>query len=171
MRLQVRYHVSIMLILAPPNFREIVYRAAGRAEVRAAVFGVYGSLQQEIVRQKPRCDVSGRCCRFQEYGHELFVTTAEIATFIYELELGAADPGRHRGIQYSPACPFQRQTVCTVHAIRPFGCRIYFCDPAASQWQREQYERLHARLKAIHQELQVPYAYLEWRRALEAVEL
>ena|SRR5437762_13365478 len=66
-------------------------------------------------------------------------------------------------------CPFQVSGLCSVHAIRPFGCRVFFCDSSSTDWQSEQYERHHARLKRLHEELAIPYFYVEWRQALAAV--
>ena len=45
------------------------------------------------------------------------------------------------------------------------GCRVFFCDPSAKEWQREAYERMHAKLKKLHEEWSIPYAYVEWRFA------
>jgi Fe-S-cluster containining protein len=70
-----------------------------------------------------------------------------------------------------PGCPFQVDGLCGVHGIRPFGCRIFFCDETSTAWQHEMYERLHGRLRALHDELQVPYFYVEWRFALRAIML
>jgi len=56
-----------------------------------------------------------------------------------------------------------------VHPIRPFGCRMFFCDATATDWQQAAYERYHTRLKQLHQQLSIPYAYLEWRQALSAL--
>jgi hypothetical protein len=58
--------------------------------------------------------------------------------------------------------------LCGVHAIRPFGCRIFFCDPTAGDWQQQQYELFHAELKKLHERFDVPYFYVEWRFALNA---
>jgi len=58
-----------------------------------------------------------------------------------------------------------------VHAIRPFGCRMFFCDATSTAWQNEAYEQFHARLKRLHEELGVPYFYVEWRQALGALGL
>ena len=143
--------------------KQIVYRAAGRPEVRHSVARVYDDLQKAIDQRKPVCNTSGRCCRFEEFGHRLYVTTIELATFVYELELGNVNPpaaGDDKG------CPFQIGGLCGVHSIRPFGCRIFFCDATATQWQQDQYEQFHARLKQLHETLNVPYLYLEWRSAL-----
>jgi len=154
-----------------PELRKAVEEAAGRAEVSEAVGRIYRELQAEIDRRRPVCVVSGRCCRFEEYGHRLYVTTLELAAFMAGLkelskngELGelSTDPG---------SCPFQIKKLCGVHAIRPFGCRVFFCDASATDWQHEQYEKFHARLRALHEELGVPYFYMEWRAALEELGL
>ena len=145
--------------------------AAGRADVREAVGRIYAQLQVEIDARKPRCDASGRCCRFESFGHRLFVTTIELAAFTAGLE--PADP------VVSPAaeawdgsgCPFQVKGLCSVHAIRPFGCRVFFCDPTSDDWQHGIYERFHAQLKRLHDELRVPYRYMEWRAALAELGL
>src|SRR3954454_15084375 len=141
------------------DLQQIVYRAAGREEVRRAVEGVYADLQTAIDQRRPLCSASGRCCRFEEFGHRLFVTTIELAAFLASAP-GHAEPWDGGG------CPFQMSGLCSVHAIRPFGCRVFFCDPSSTECQSEQYERLHARLKRLHEELAIPYFYVEWRQAL-----
>jgi Fe-S-cluster containining protein len=74
--------------------------------------------------------------------------------------------------QASPgSCVFQVEGLCTVHGIRPFGCRVFFCDETATDWQYEQYDRFHAQLRRLHEQLDVPYFYVEWRAALAALRL
>jgi Fe-S-cluster containining protein len=150
------------------EFRQLVFDAAARADVREAVGRVYADLQTEVERRRPVCIASGRCCRFEEFGHRLFVTTMELAAFVYGLP--DLNP---RGPIPSPAspwdgtgCPFQVRKLCGVHAIRPFGCRMFFCDATSTGWQNQAYERFHARLKALHEDLNVPYRYIEWRAAI-----
>jgi hypothetical protein len=46
---------------------------------------------------------------------------------------------------------------------------VYFCDPSAMEWQEDQYETLHGRLRQLHDELGVAYFYVEWRAALENI--
>jgi hypothetical protein len=46
---------------------------------------------------------------------------------------------------------------------------MFYCDPTAAQWQQDQYEYFHAKLKHLHRKLAVPYFYLEWRQALRAI--
>lgn len=142
------------------NLRAVIFEAAGRADVRKAVDGVYAELQTQIDLRRPICVVSGRCCRFEEFGHRLYITTLEMARFTMDLKTPAPVVWDGKG------CPFQVAKLCGVHAIRPFGCRIFFCDATSTDWQHELYERLHARLRTLHEELGVPYHYVEWRYAL-----
>ena len=147
------------------NLRAVILEAAGRPDVRAAVDQVYAQLQSEIDLRRPVCVVSGRCCRFEEYGHRLYATTLELARFVMDLKTPSQSAWDGRG------CPFQINKLCSVHAIRPFGCRIFFCDASSTQWQQDLYERLHTRLRTLHDDLAVPYHYVEWRYALEILEL
>ena len=147
------------------ELHQAVYRAAGRAEVRAAIADVYEALQHQIDARRPICNASGRCCRFEEFGHRLYVTTIELAAFVYELEMRLASRTEWDG----KGCPFQVAGLCGVHAIRPFGCRIFFCDATSTQWQQEQYDAFHRRIKGLHHTLKVPYLYVEWREALGAL--
>ena len=141
-------------------------RTAATQPVRDAVDNVYRALQDAIDLRQPICTSSGRCCRFEEYGHRLFITTMEMAAFISQVDRPLQPPDwNHKG------CPFQLNGLCSVHPIRPFGCRIFFCDESSHSWQAEQYERLHAELKRLHAQLDVPYFYIEWRQALAALSL
>jgi Fe-S-cluster containining protein len=157
----------------PAEFRATVLAAAGRAEVRDGVRAVYEELAGEVERRRPVCVVSGRCCRFEEYGHRLYVTTLELAAFVHGFGEGGFSAALRQSMDsWSGAgCPFQVGKLCGVHAIRPFGCRIFFCDPTSTQWQQEAYEAFHARLKRLHEELGVPYYYVEWRTALRSLGL
>src|SRR5690348_9608071 len=110
-------------------FREQVWAAAGRREVREAVAQVYTDVQRAIDSRRPVCAMSGRCCRFEEYGHRLFVTTMEMAAFV--ASLGSTDAMKRWD---GTGCPFQVNRLCSVHTIRPFGCRMFFCDPSATEW-------------------------------------
>jgi Fe-S-cluster containining protein len=148
------------------SIRDAVHHAAERADVHSAVHRVYADLANEIARRRPICEMSGRCCRFEEYGHRLYVTTMELAAFLHDARFPISDVmTTWNGF----GCPFQTGKLCGVHAIRPFGCRIFFCDPTAAQWQNDRYEHFHATLKRLHDTLAVPYFYLEWRQALGIV--
>jgi hypothetical protein len=110
--------------------------------VRREVLAVYAAVDEAVRAAGPRCDASGRCCRFAEYGHTLFISHFEA-----ELLLESAPPytvpvGRE-------ACPFQVDNLCTARDERPLGCRIYFCDPAYEETGNQITEDALGRLKRI----------------------
>ena len=39
---------------------------------------VYAELEADLAALGPRCQLSGRCCRFREYGHQLWTTRLEL---------------------------------------------------------------------------------------------
>lgn len=63
-------------------------------------------------------------------------------------------------------CPFQVRNLCGVHAIKPLGCRVYFCDRSAEQWQQDLSERLLSEIRSLHDRHGVEYRYGEWRAML-----
>lgn len=67
------------------------------------------------------------------------------------------------------ACPFQVDKLCTVHAIRPMGCRVYFCDKTAQHWQHDLSEQLMTEIRALHDTRIIEYRYAEWRYLLDLV--
>ncbi|QOV88661.1 hypothetical protein [Humisphaera borealis] len=147
------------------QFAEQVLAAAGRPEVLAAVGEIYTRVQAEIDARQPVCQISGRCCRFESFGHRLFVTTAEMAAFRRQLPVPAPAAIRWDGT----GCPYQIAGRCGVHGIRPFGCRIFFCDATSTAWQQAQYEQFHAEIRSLHGRFEIPYFYVEWREAIRAV--
>lgn len=83
---------------------------------------MYAAADAAVRAAGPRCDASGRCCRFTEYGHTLFLSHFEA-----ELLLESAPP--YDTPVSRDGCPFQVGGLCTAREARPLGCRIYFCDP------------------------------------------
>src|SRR5437588_12142729 len=61
-----------------------ILAASVRPEVLSAVEALYADVQAEIDARRPVCVMSGRCCRFEEYGHRLYVTTMELGAFLAE---------------------------------------------------------------------------------------
>ena len=159
-----RSHCVFATRLCKVTFTEAVDAARNRPEVRAAVAELYARVAAAIAARAPVCVVSGKCCGFEDYGHRLFVTTIELAAFVYDVDLAAP-----MATWDGTGCPLQRDGLCTAHAVRPFGCRIFFCDPSADQWQMTQYELFHRELKTMHERFDVPYHYVEWRQSLQAV--
>ncbi len=148
------------------DWAQAIHQAAARPDVLSAVQWLYEEVEHEIERRRPICNTSGRCCRFGEYGHRLYVTTIELAAFV-----GGLGPALPAGEQGGQGCPFQVDGLCSVHSIRPFGCRIFFCDSSAADWQKQQYEAFHKRLRTMHERLHVPYRYGEWLSALQTLGL
>ena len=111
-------------------------------DLRRKVLEVYATADAAVAAANPRCDASGRCCRFAEYGHTLFITHFE-AEILLESAKPFAQPASRAD------CPFQVEGLCTARDSRPLGCRIYFCDPAFAERMVEVTEECLARLKAI----------------------
>jgi Fe-S-cluster containining protein len=146
-----------------------------------AVLAVYAEADCDISSRKPICRNSGRCCRFESYGHLLYVTAVELIAFSgvqkrSETEKPvSAQPGRvvslHQffGGEKVEGCPYQIGGMCTAREARPLGCRIYFCDENAQHWQNEVYEKYHTKLKDLHETFGLPYRYVEWRAGLREI--
>ena len=161
--------------------------AGGGDGVRAELEAVYAAAAGEIAARGPACWASGRCCNFEKTGHLLYVTGLEAAYTVWKLrEDRRVRDGeeqtvvsslhslpvvmRGRATPAAGACPFQEGNLCTVHAIKPLGCRVYFCDRSAQEWQHELSERLLAEIRAIHERHGIEYRYGEWRGMLGQFE-
>lgn len=124
---------------------------------------IHADVASEVARRGPACWASGRCCNFREHGHRLYVSGLEAAATLLALDprrpLMASEvaDAAARG-----SCPFQSANLCAVHDAKPAACRIYFCDRSAKSWQEDLAEQAHARVRALHDDLAIPYRYAEW---------
>ncbi|MCC7388761.1 MAG: YkgJ family cysteine cluster protein [Phycisphaerales bacterium] len=147
---------------------DIWLQAAADPQIAGELELLYEHIARDTAQRRPRCDQSGRCCDFDAWGHRLYVTGLEAAYLVARLEHpltpGAIADARARG-----GCPFQRALLCTVHSLRPLGCRAYFCDPTSTDWQQDLTERMLAELRALHDRHDIPYRYAEWRALLETL--
>src|SRR3981189_658201 len=92
--------------------------------VHRQVLEIYHEADAAVAAAGPVCVASGRCCRFKEYGHTLFLSNLEA-----EVLLHGAPP--YDATSVTPDfCPFQKGNLCTAREPRPLGCRVYYCDPA-----------------------------------------
>ncbi len=124
--------------------------AAAFAELRA----IYEALDAEVARRAPVCLLSGRCCRFEEYGHTLFVSRLEAELLVDQA------PAPSRPLDDGRTCPWQdAHGRCTARAGRPLGCRAYFCDPAYEPIAYEVSEPFIGRLKELGRNLGIPWDY------------
>ena len=90
--------------------------------VRRKVLELYRDVDREVAVAGPVCVASGRCGRFKEYGHTLFLSNLEADVLL------AAAPA-YEGPVTPDFCPFQKGNLCTAREPRPLGCRVYYCDP------------------------------------------
>ncbi|QEL15912.1 hypothetical protein [Limnoglobus roseus] len=121
-------------------------------ELRDRLRAVYAEVDAAVAAASPRCDASGRCCRFTEYGHTLFLSHFE-AEILLEAGLPFAKPVTRDG------CPFQVDNLCTARDHRPIGCRIYFCDPAFQEQQQPLTEAALAKMKNLADEFGTGWRY------------
>ncbi len=178
--------------------------AALTPAVRDAVRSLYADLDAAVAERGPTCWVSGECCKFDAYGHRLYVTGLEIAVFLCQEKdrrlADAAEPHVPGGTGIPPvsssltwepahkraapplplnilsevkvqgACRYQITGRCSVHTIRPMGCRVFFCERGTEAWQHDLYEAFLQRLQTLHTQLALPYRYMEWRAGLAEAE-
>ncbi len=120
--------------------------------LRRRVLALYDEVDQEVKAAGPVCVASGRCCRFKEYGHTLFVSNLEA-----EVLLAAAPPYEQ---PVSPDfCPFQKENLCTAREPRPLGCRVYYCDPNYQETGNRITEKYLRRLKELAEEHELAWRY------------
>lgn len=149
----------------------------GRAEVLADVDAVYADVARIVESHRGTCQACGRCCRFGEFGHALFLTSPELVHLMTHL----ADPAGGLADSFAamvraaadclPAefCPLQQAGQCTIRPIRPLGCRLFFCSPDNLEWGRTAYEPMQQRMKQTCQSRSLPYGYVEWTVAIKAI--
>lgn len=140
-------------------------RGAREPAIADLVDDLHARAGREIELASPVCVASGRCCRFEEFGHRLFVTGLEAALTLERL---GRTPTRERVERalHEGDCPYQVDRLCSIHPHRPLGCRLFFCDPSADAWMPRLSQELHDRLRALHAVWSIPYRYSEWRSLL-----
>jgi hypothetical protein len=123
-----------------------------RNEIHRRVLEIYSDVDGAVAAAGPVCVASGRCCRFKEYGHVLFVSNLEAEVLL------ASAPQYERPV--SPDfCPFQQNSLCTAREPRPLGCRVYYCDPAYQETGKRISEEYLKRLKALAGEHGIAWRY------------
>lgn len=129
--------------------------------LRTALRVVYDDLAAEIDLAGPGCDLSGRCCRFAEYDHTLFLSGPEA-----EILLADAPPPV-RPLDDGETCPWQDdRNRCTAREARPLGCRVYFCDPSYQERSHELSEVFLGKLRSIAVQFDRPWNYAPLHRHL-----
>jgi len=145
--------------------------AAARPQVADRLRRLLDEIDQQVNQSGFTCQQSGRCCKFESFGHRLYMTGLEIAWFrslVGDPSTRVDDgPGSLPVLdEKRDGCPYQVGGACSVHPDRPFACRIFFCQEGSDAWQSAQYEAFQAQIKKLHEELGLPYRYMEWRQGL-----
>ena len=124
-------------------------------ELHRQVLELYREVDRAVAAAGPVCVASGRCCRFKEYGHVLYLTNLEAEVLL------AGAPLYERPVT-PDFCPFQEENLCTAREPRPLGCRVYYCDPAYQETGNRITEKYLRRLKdlALTQGIEYRYAPL-----------
>ena len=111
-------------------------------DLRRRVLEIYREADAAVAAAGPVCVASGRCCRFAEHGHVLYISNLEARVLL------DAAPAYERPV--SPDfCPFQKDKLCTAREPRPLGCRVYFCDPAYQETGNQITETYLQKLKEL----------------------
>lgn len=133
--------------------------------VRDPLRVLYGDLDAAVARIGPSCALSGRCCRFAEYDHTLFVSAAEVAVLL------ADAPPPCRPLDDGETCPWQdAKGRCTARAARPLGCRVYYCDPSYQDHAQALSEAFLGRMKRLVDDLGLPWNYAPLHHHLRQAE-
>ena len=129
------------------------------AKICDAVREIYSWLDAQIKLLDVDCSACGKCCNFESFGHKLYITSPELLYFYENLKpLQKMTAGR---------CPYQKQNNCTARESRFAGCRIFFCK-GDSEKQNALCEEAVKKFKALCNELNLPYHYIELSAALNA---
>ena len=120
--------------------------------VRRQVLELYREVDQAVAAAGPVCVASGRCCRFKEYSHVLYVSNLEADVLLAEA------PAYQQPV--SPNfCPFQKENLCTAREPRPLACRVFFCDPNYQETGNRLSEEYLRRLKELAQANGIEWRY------------
>src|SRR5207247_2459943 len=111
-------------------------------KTRRQVLELYHEVDQAVTAAGPVCVASGRCCRFKEWGHVLYLSNLEAEVLL-------ADAPTYETPVSAEFCPFQKDNLCTAREPRPLGCRIYFCDPTYQERSQQITETYLGKLKAL----------------------
>jgi hypothetical protein len=114
------------------------------AEIRDKLTALYRELDDAVAMMGPVCQLSGRCCRFKDYGHTLFLSAPEAQLLVAD---APQPPGQ---LDNGESCPWQdARGRCTARDARPLGCRVFCCDPSFESLAPELSETFLARLKQL----------------------
>ncbi|HYV36715.1 MAG TPA: hypothetical protein VE988_13495 [Gemmataceae bacterium] len=129
--------------------------------IRRRVLEIYHEADAAVAAAGPVCIASGRCCRFKEYGHVLYLSSLEADVLLSSVP-PRPDAGRGVGGEGTASpdfCPFQKDNLCTAREPRPLSCRVYFCDPTYQEKCQEITETHLRKLKDLAEESGIAWEY------------
>jgi len=131
--------------------------------VRDRLARLYRELDARIAALGPVCQLSGRCCRFREYGHRLYLSSLEAAYLLDQA------PPPVRPLDDGARCPWQDDLGhCQARSGRPLACRVYFCDPNFEGQAEPLSEAFLRQLKTFADEAGLPWDYRSLHEQLRA---
>jgi Fe-S-cluster containining protein len=135
---------------------------------------VYDWLDSQIQKNSTLagvCDACGKCCDFKGFDHQLFVTTPEVIYFAASVGAENLNPTHVWRIKpmTDSRCPYQTNDKCTIYKFRFAGCRIFCCKDDAD-FQSRLSEMTLKKFKAICEQFQIPYRYIDLLTALAGAE-
>lgn len=133
--------------MPPCLSHEVPVPAAALRELLA----LYGELDRRLARLGVTCRACGACCNFARHDYRLYASRLERA--LVEREHGPPQ------VTAEGCCGFLREGRCAAHAVRPLGCRMFFCDPAHKPREQALYHAVQRRLRAAVRAYGVPWDY------------
>ncbi len=129
------------------------------AEVTSALRELYDELARELDPLRRPCEATGRCCRFAQSEHMLFVTGVERAY------MNAAGKSLNEDLLKAGHCPFLDGPLCGIREHRALGCRIFFCDRTFEEERNALYERFLIRIREIEVRFGLSHSYVPVTKA------
>ena len=121
-------------------------------QLRHQILELYAEVDRDVAAAGPVCVASGRCCRFKEWGHTLFLSNLEAEQLL-------ADAPPYDQPVSADFCPFQKDMLCTAREPRPLGCRVYFCDPNYQSTAQQITEKYLRKLKDLAETHGIAWRY------------
>ena len=121
-----------------------------------AVEKIYQNIDSQV--RPNHCDACGKCCDFQTYDHQLFVTSPELIYF-------TAQTGPKTKPMHTGRCPYNIDEKCFAYPHRFAGCRIFSCK-SDKDFQSRLTESAINDFKSICRNFNLPYRYMLLATAL-----
>jgi Fe-S-cluster containining protein len=123
--------------------------------IRESLNTLYLELAEELSKLPAKCYGCGKCCNFKENGMQLFAQKLE-------KDLIVEETGVVPFLVEKGHCNFQENGLCTIHPIRPLGCRTFFSEAADSVSHQDLYEKYHRKIKNIGMQNHIEYEFVSF---------